>query len=160
MFEAYGIPIWVLYFPTLPIHLELQYYTPTENQIAEAHAQAMEPQLVEEPETIWTNETAVGCDQPETSWDEIAAGWAVGIHHQNPRPVQDGNTQEAPMPQVGSRQKRGETWQAFFVRQVDKNRRREEMETPVQCQSHLSQQKVAMSHKIPSKSSNIIIFKW
>jgi len=62
MFEAYGIPIWVLHFPTLPIHLELQYYTPTENQITEAHTQAMEPQLVKEPEMIWTNETAVGWD--------------------------------------------------------------------------------------------------
>jgi len=160
MFEAYGIPIWVLHFPTLPIHLELRYYTPTENQIAEARARAMEPQPVEEPESIWTNETAVGWDQPETSWDEIAIGWAVGVHHRNPEPVQDGDAQEGPMPEAGSGQKRGETWQAFFARRAEENRRREEMESPVQCQSRLSRQKAAMSHNIPSKSSKAVVFEW
>ncbi|KAG1849467.1 hypothetical protein DFJ58DRAFT_842668 [Suillus subalutaceus] len=60
-----------------------------------------------------------------------------------------------PVPQKLSGQKSGEDWKAFFVWCLEENRKKQEKESPAQCQSRESREQAVKSHNLPGQSSMV-----
>ncbi|KAH7903656.1 hypothetical protein BJ138DRAFT_1107493, partial [Hygrophoropsis aurantiaca] len=65
-----------------------------------------------------------------------------------------------PAPNQGTHQLRGETWQQFFARRAEANRRCEEDESASRRTSRLDRERHAALHAIPSVRNRVTVFEW
>jgi hypothetical protein len=106
-----------------------------------------------DPASTWNDPTSISNDSA-SSWNAPATPWDMPIPQENPP-----STPALPRPSPESRQRYGETWQAFFEREARRHARMESFETPEERQARLARQRDSENFPSPGRRGPRV-FRW